>query len=102
MSEKEDAENLVSVYKTDNPAIIALVKSMLDEAAIEYMAKGDDIAGVYPINVFPVDFQVMPANAEMARELLKDINPNGSDDPVDESDTGETGDEGFAGEKESE
>lgn len=85
---KEDSENLVSVYKTDNPAIIALVKSMLDEGNIQYMAKGDDMAGVYPINAFPVDFQVMPADAEFARTLLKDINPNGSDEPdTEESDT---------------
>lgn len=101
MSAKEDAENLVSVYKSDNPAIIALVKSMLDEAGIEYMAKDDDVASVVPINAFPVDFQVMPENEEMARELLKDINPNGSDDPVDESDTG-AGDEDPAGEKDGE
>jgi hypothetical protein len=86
---KEDSENLVSIYKTDNPAIIALVKSMLDEAQIEYMAKDDDVAGVYPINAFPVDFMVMPDNAEFARELLKDINPNGSDEPdSEESDEG--------------
>ena len=82
-----DNENLVSVYKTDNPAIIALVKSMLDEAQIEYMAKDDDVAGVYPINAFPVDFMVMPENAEFARDMLKDINPNGSDEPDSEEET---------------
>ena len=70
---KEDNENLVSVYKTDNPALIALVKSMLDEAGIEYMAKDDDVASVVPINAFPVDFMVMPENAEFASELLKDV-----------------------------
>jgi hypothetical protein len=82
MSAKEDSENLVSVYKTSNPAIIALVKSMLDEAGIEYMAKGDDLAGVYPINAFPVDFQVMPESEEYARELLKDVNTS---EPIDEN-----------------
>lgn len=86
---KEDSENLVSVYKTDNPAIIALVKSMLDEAEIEYSANDDDVAGVLPINAFPVDFKVMPDNAEFARELLKDINPNGSDDTDSEDDEDE-------------
>lgn len=84
-----DAENLVSVYKSDNPAIVALVKSILDEANIQYMAKDDDVANIIPTNVFPVDFQVLPENVEYARELLKDINPNGSDDPVDPNDTGE-------------
>src|SRR5689334_22284053 len=101
MSAKEDAENLVSVYKSDNPAIIALVKSMLDESGIEYIAKDDDVASVVPIYAFPADFQVMPENEEMARELLKDINPNGSDDPGDESDTGEDTEE-TGGEKDGE
>jgi hypothetical protein len=70
---KEDSENLVSVYKTDNPALIALVKSMLDEAGIQYMAKDDDVASIVPINAFPVDFMVMPEDADYARELLKDV-----------------------------
>jgi hypothetical protein len=65
--------NLVSVYKSDNPAIIALIKSILDEAGIEYFAKDDSIQGLYPINAFPVDFQVMPENEEFAKELLKDV-----------------------------
>lgn len=76
-----DAESLVSVYITSNSAIIPLVKSMLDEAGIQYFAKGENMQNIEPINVFPVDFQVMPENAEAARELLKDINPNGSDEP---------------------
>lgn len=70
---REDSENLVSVYKTDNPALIALVKSMLDEAGIQYMAKDDDVASIVPINAFPVDFMVMPEDADYARELLKDV-----------------------------
>jgi hypothetical protein len=86
---KEDSESLVSVYKSDNPAIIALIKSMLDEAGIQYMAKGDDIQGVYPINAFPVDFQVMPDDAEYALSLLKDVDSSESLDNGDE----QTGDD---------
>jgi hypothetical protein len=86
---KEDSESLVSVYKSDNPAIIALIKSMLDEAGIQYMAKGDDIQGVYPINAFPVDFQVMPDDAEYALALLKDVDSSESLDNGDE----QTGDD---------
>ncbi len=69
----EDKVNLVTVYTSTNNAIIALVKSMLDEAGIEYLAKGDNFQGIDPINAFPVDFQVMPENEEFARELLKDV-----------------------------
>ena len=49
-------EYLVSVFKTDNMAIIAVVKSILDEAGIKYMETGDGIQGVVPINAFHVDF----------------------------------------------
>ena len=69
----EDNENLVTIYKTSNNALIALVKSILDEAEIKYMAKGDNIQSTYSLDVFPVEFQVMPENAEYARELLKDV-----------------------------
>ena len=69
----EDNENLVTVYKTSNNALIALVKSILDEAEIKYMAKGDNIQSTYSLDVFPVEFQVMPENADFARELLKDV-----------------------------
>lgn len=64
---------LVSVFKTENMAIVAVIKSILDEAEIKYMAKGDNMQGVLPINAFPVDFQVMPEDEEYAKELLKDI-----------------------------
>jgi hypothetical protein len=66
-------EFLVPVFKTDNMAIIAVIKSILDEAGIKYLAKGDNFQGVLPVNAFPVEFQVMPEDAEYAKELLKDI-----------------------------
>ena len=69
----QDNENLVTVYTTSNHAIIALVKSILDEAGIQYYAKGDNTQAVYAINAFPVEFQVMPENEAFARELLKDV-----------------------------
>jgi hypothetical protein len=71
--DNEDSESLVTVYTTGNNAIIALIKSMLDEAEIEYYAKGDNLQNVYSIDAFPVEFQVMPVNEEFARELLKDV-----------------------------
>ena len=92
---KEDSESLVSVYKTDNPALIALVKSMLDEAGIQYMAKDDDVASIVPINAFPVDFMVMPEDADYAKELLKDVESSEEieDNEFPEEDENETEDE---------
>lgn len=92
---KEDSESLVSVYKTDNPALIALVKSMLDEAGIQYMAKDDDVASIVPINAFPVDFMVMPEDADYAKELLKDVESSEEieDNEFPEEDENDTEDE---------
>jgi len=69
-------EYLVSVFKTDNMAIIAVVKSILDEAGIKYMAKNENMQSVVPINVFPVDFQVMPNDVDYAKELLSEVDEN--------------------------
>ena len=69
-------EYLVSVFKTDNMAIIAVVKSILDEAGIKYMAKNENMQSVVPINVFPVDFQVMPDDVDYAKELLSEVDEN--------------------------
>jgi len=69
-------EYLVSVFKTDNMAIIAVVKSILDEAGIKYMAKNENMQSVVPINVFPVDFQVMPNDVDYAKELLSVVDEN--------------------------
>lgn len=78
----EDNEFLVSVYKTGNQAIIAVVKSILDEAEIKYMAMGDNLQNLFGLGTIgtgyniltgPVDFRVMPEDEEYAKELLKDI-----------------------------
>lgn len=83
----QDNENLVTVYTTSNHAIIAVIKSILDEAGIQYYAKGDNTQAVYAINAFPVEFQVMPENEAYARELLKDVEAGDfpSDSDSDES-----------------
>ena len=84
-------EYLVSVFKTDNMAIIAVVKSILDEAGIKYMAKGDGIQGVVPINAFPVDFQVMPEDVDYAKELLAEVDEDS--DWYDENSPDDSGEE---------
>jgi len=69
-------EYLVSVFKTDNMAIIAVVKSILDEAGIKYMAKNENMQSVVRINVLQVDFQVMPNDVDYAKELLSEVDEN--------------------------
>jgi hypothetical protein len=80
--EKEDHENLVAVYETGNEAIVSVVKSMLDEAKIRYIAQGEGVQDLFGVGIIgtgfnpvtgPVIFKVMPEDEEYARELLKDI-----------------------------
>jgi Putative prokaryotic signal transducing protein len=76
--EKEDHENLVTVFETGNEAIAEVVKSILDEAKIRYLSQDEGIGvGVLGTDLNPltgpVIFQVMPEDAENARELLKDV-----------------------------
>lgn len=80
--EKEDHERLVTVYETGHEGIISIVKSILDEANIRYLAKGEGVQDLFGVGILgtgfnpitgPVQFRVMPEDADYARELLKDV-----------------------------
>lgn len=80
--EKEDHEKLVTVFETGSEAVVAVVKSILDEAKIKYLAKGEGVQDLFGVGVIgtgfnpitgPVEFKVMPEDEEYAKELLKDI-----------------------------
>jgi hypothetical protein len=75
-------EKLVTVFATGNHAVIALAKSLLDDANINYYAKNErseDLIGIgvvgtgYNPVIGPIELQVLEENAEEARELLKDL-----------------------------
>jgi hypothetical protein len=69
--EEENTEILVPVFSTDHPGIIAVVKSMLDEAGIQYLVKGDGLQTLLALGT--VQFFVTPDNEEMSRALLADV-----------------------------
>lgn len=80
--ETEDKEKLVTVFKTGHHGTIAVIKSILDEAKIEYSVKGEGIQDLIGAGIFgvgynpitgPVEFQVLEENAEYARELLSGV-----------------------------
>ena len=80
--EAEDKEKLVTVYKTGHHGTIAVIKSILDEAGLEYSVKGEGIQDLIGAGVFgvgfnpitgPVEFQVLEDNVEYAKEMLKDV-----------------------------
>ena len=67
-------ERLISVYTTTNPAMISVVKSLLDNAEIEYMVRGDSLQSVWATNLLAyVDFQVKPKDKAEAQKMLKDM-----------------------------
>jgi len=75
-------EKLVTVFATGNHGVIALAKSMLDDAGIEYYAKNErteDLIGFGVIGtgynpvIGPIELQVLEENAEEAMKLLKDL-----------------------------
>lgn len=77
-----DHEKLVTVYKTGNEAILSLIKSIFDEAGINYLVAGEGVQDLIGIGVFgtgfnpatgPVRIKVLPEDEDFARELLKDI-----------------------------
>lgn len=83
-----DHERLVTVFKTGHEGIVALVKSILDEAEIQYLAKGEGVQDLFGVGVLgtgfnpitgPVEFRVMPEDVEYAEELLKDVKESDSD-----------------------
>jgi hypothetical protein len=80
--EKEDHERLVTVFETGHEGLVAVVKSILDEANIRYLAKGEGVQDLFGVGILgtgfnpitgPVEFRVMPEDEEYARELLKDV-----------------------------
>jgi hypothetical protein len=77
-----DHEKAVTIFKTGHAGVIAIVKSILDEAEIKYVTGGESAQNLFGAGVIgtgfnpvagPVVFQVMPEDEEYARELLKDI-----------------------------
>jgi hypothetical protein len=80
--DKLDHQNAVTVFSSGNEAIISVVKSILDEANIRFVIKGENVENLFGLGVIgtgfnpitgPVEFQVMPENVKYAKELLKDV-----------------------------
>lgn len=70
-----DETKLVTVLITSDLTLVAIAKSILEEAKIEYYARGADPA--YRLATYyarmPVEIQVDDKHANEARELLKDL-----------------------------
>jgi hypothetical protein len=74
--------DLVTVFKSADPGLIALAKSLLESAQIPFVTRGEGIQdwvglGRFPgganIAVGPVDLRVSSEDADEAKMLLEDL-----------------------------
>ena len=76
------AGDLVTVFETGSAALVAVAKSILEDAGILYSVKGDGLQSLFGFGVMgtgfnpvvgPVQIQVPPNNERDATELLRDL-----------------------------
>jgi hypothetical protein len=79
---KHKEQKLVTIFSSGKHALIALAKSILDDANIEYYAKNERTEDLIGLGVFgtgfnsaigPIELQVLEEDAEEAKKLLKDL-----------------------------
>jgi hypothetical protein len=82
-------EKLVTVYKTGHEGLIAVIKSILDEAEIKYLVQGENIQNLFGVGILgtgynpltgPIIIQVLEEDEEYARELLRDVKEASEED----------------------
>jgi hypothetical protein len=78
----KDNFGIVTVYETGNVAVIAVVKSILDDGNIPYFVKGENLQNLstagsigfgYNLALGPIQVQVAKKNKSIAMKLLKHV-----------------------------
>ena len=76
------SDSLVTILKTGDPAILAYAESLLKEAGIQFLAKGEglqDLFGFgrigtgYNLVSGPIEIQIAPQDEDKAKKLLAEI-----------------------------
>jgi hypothetical protein len=76
MSEADDPNLPVTVFRTGDPGLLAVAQSLLDAAEIDFFTAGQTSSGLYPgaVSRFGVpEIRVRAEDAADARELLKEL-----------------------------
>jgi hypothetical protein len=88
--EEHPDPKIETVYATRNPTLVALAKSLLEDAEIEYFTKsygiplmGGESGGLNYVNG-PMEFLVAGKDAPTARELLAHLDDAVSNEPPEE------------------
>jgi putative signal transducing protein len=92
--------DLVTVFRSGNPALVPLAKSLLESAEIDFVTKGENVQdligwGRFPAGlnlvVGPVEFLVNADDAEEANRLLEDLHESS---PLPDETGGDNDDDG--------
>ncbi len=75
---------IVTILETADPALISVVKSLLEGSNIWYVAQGAAMSSLFPgpAGYHPVTFQVDREDEERARELLRELDYEMWDGPI--------------------
>ena len=90
--EEHPDPKIETVFATGDPALVALAKSLLEDAKIEYFTKGYEIQDLIGIGSLgglnyvtgPVEFIVAAKDAPAARELLAHLDDAVPNEPSEE------------------
>jgi hypothetical protein len=78
----------ITVLESGDPALLAVAKSLLEAASIQYFAKGEGVQDLFAggrfgtgFNPFtgPIQLQVAADDAEQAKTLLRDLSTQQTD-----------------------
>ena len=80
--EPEPNLEFVTVFATGNPAVIAMAKSILEDAGIQYFVQGETMQFVEGINpaAWPTEIKVGKDDEEEAIKLLENLDESDYDD----------------------
>jgi hypothetical protein len=77
MNRDGDTTQSVTVFKTNDPGLLGMAKSLLADAGIAYVVAGEGLQGLFPGSHYGNDFAprilVGAEDADTARELLREL-----------------------------
>jgi hypothetical protein len=85
---KEPPPDPVTVFTSRDPALLPVVRSILESEEVPFFVRGEELQDLFGIGrlglgfnpiVGPIEIQVQAADAERARELLAEIEPSETD-----------------------
>ena len=84
-SESGSAElDLVTIFESDDPVLIAMARSLLESAGIPYITPGGgmkELFGRHNVMIGPVKFQVNREDAKDAELLLQNLGESSGQEP---------------------